>query len=81
MSNLKLQTLFNKKWTNLLENYKDLKNGQYPGVYILAFTTKNLEGKPIKVKDVFYVGMSNSLGGVKQRLRQFCKLLSKSEEK
>ncbi len=68
---LKVQTLFSKKWTNLLKNYKSLEDNQFPGVYILAYTNRNLEGKPIKIKDIFYVGMSNSRGGLKQRLKQF----------
>lgn len=68
---MKIKNLFDKKWTNLLKNYKNLKNSQYPGVYILAYTDKDLERKSIRIEDVFYVGMSNSRGGVKQRLKQF----------
>ncbi len=68
---LKLQNLLNKKWTNLLKNYKNLENSKFPGVYLLAFTNTDLEGKPIELKDIFYVGMSNSRGGAKQRLKQF----------
>ncbi len=74
---LKLKILFNKRWTSLLKSYKNLENNQYPGVYILAYTDKNLEEKPIKIEDVFYVGMSNSLGGVKQRLKQFISGINK----
>ena len=41
-----------------------------PGVYVLAYD-KELEGLPIKLKDIFYVGMSTARGGVRSRLRQF----------
>ena len=68
---MKIKDLFVKKWTNLLKDYGNLENCQFPGVYILAYTEKNLEGKPLDIKDIFYVGMSNSRGGVKQRLKQF----------
>ena len=68
---LKIKKLFNNKWTNLLKNYKTLEKNIYPGVYILAYTNKYLEGKPINLRDIFYVGMSNSRDGVKQRLKQF----------
>ncbi len=67
---MKIETLFKQKWKNL-ESFKNLKNCEYPGIYILAYTNKNLEAKPVKVKDIFYVGMSNSRGGVKQRIKQF----------
>jgi hypothetical protein len=43
----------------------------FPGVYLLAFTAADLEGARVDVCDVFYVGMSNSAGGVRQRLKQF----------
>ena len=74
---MEIENLLENKWTNLLKNYKNLKNGQYPGVYILAYTDKNLEEKSIEIKDIFYVGMSNSLGGVRQRLSQFIRGLHK----
>lgn len=35
----KIQEIFNKKWEPLLENYKNIEDGNYPG---LAFTDKNL---------------------------------------
>ncbi len=76
---LKIKKLFDKKWTNLLKNYKSLKDNQYPGVYILAYADKNLEGKSIKIEDVFYVGMSNSRGGIKQRLKQFIDSIHKKD--
>jgi len=40
-------------------------------VYLLSYTDRDLEGSGVHVRDVFYVGMSNSNGGVSQRLKQF----------
>lgn len=73
--------LFAKEWellyrgdeTEFRKILKDprLKN---PGVYLLACPEKSrrdLEGQKINVKDVDYVGMSNSKAGLAGRLRQF----------
>lgn len=73
-----IKKLLDKKWTNLLENYKNLKNNDYPGVYILAYTNKNLGGKSININDIFYVGMSNSRRGIKSRLKQFIDGINKN---
>mgnify|MGYP001613016961 FL=1 len=73
-----VQYLFNKKWTNLLRNYRTLEDSNYPGVYILAFAEGDLEGQSITIEDIFYVGMSNSRGGVKQRLKQFIDAINKN---
>ena len=53
---------------NILKRQNDLK---FLGVYALAYTTKKLEGKKVKIGDIFYIGMSNSLAGVRGRLKQF----------
>jgi hypothetical protein len=37
----------------------------------LAYSDKNLKGRPTKEADVLYVGMSNAQGGVRSRLIQF----------
>lgn len=42
-----------------------------PGVYLFAYTSKPMAGRPVKPGNVFYVGMSNSAGGLRQRFRQF----------
>lgn len=65
------RSLFSQKWINLQNDLSHLEGGEYPGVYLLAYSDKDLEGKNVELKDVFYVGMSNSRGGVRQRLRQF----------
>lgn len=74
---MKVEELLKKKWIKL-DNYKELPDSQDPGVYILAYTNKKLENADIKIEDIFYVGMSNSLGGVKQRLGQFINGIEKN---
>ncbi len=74
---MEIKKLLEKTWIKL-EDYKSLNDSQYPGVYILAYSDKNLEKKQIKIEDIFYVGMSNSLGGVKQRLFQFISGIERS---
>ena len=51
-----------------LDKSKDINN---PGVYSIAITNKDLVGKKFDFKDVVYIGMTNSRGGLKQRLNQF----------
>jgi len=71
----RVKNLFASNWRSLHEDYSRLENGRYPGVYLLAYTTEELEGKKVEEKDVFYVGMSHA--GVKPRLRQFIDGLEK----
>lgn len=71
-----IDNLLSRKWVNLHHQremrFADFEDsGQYPGVYILAYSDKNLNRQPVDMHDVFYVGMSNSRSGVKQRLKQF----------
>jgi hypothetical protein len=65
-----LKTLFTQKWI-ALEDYQKLTNGKYPGVYLLAYTNKNMMGKRVAPDHVYYVGMSRSRGGIYQRLYQY----------
>ncbi len=45
---------------------------EYPGVYVLAYSKQNFSGKPFTWrKEVIYVGMTNSITGIKGRLKQF----------
>jgi hypothetical protein len=64
--------LFKQKWSLLHENdaLKD-ERLKYPGVYLLAYTGRKIVGKKVDCDDVFYVGMSNSAQGVRDRLKQF----------
>ena len=49
-----------------------LHNLDYPGVYALAISRMNLDGKAFSWQpEIVYVGMTNSKGGLKSRLRQF----------
>lgn len=43
---------------------------RFPGVYALAYSGQHLAGKRIMPKDVFYVGMSNSVGGYRLSAEQ-----------
>lgn len=49
-------------------NFPDIK---YPGVYMIAITDKNLSGTKPNFKDVKYIGMTNSQGGLCSRWNQF----------
>lgn len=61
--------LFRSRWRDLYEDCSRLPNGEYPGVYLLAYSNKRLLGESVREKDVFYVGMSHA--GVSARLKQF----------
>jgi len=44
----------------------------FPGIYVLAISEVSLSGKPFSwIKEIEYVGMTNSKGGLKGRLQQF----------
>jgi hypothetical protein len=66
-----IRRLFSQRWTNLHANHTRLEDGEYPGVYVLAYSDDDLEGKQVKEEQVFYVGMSHT--GIKRRLGQFIK--------
>lgn len=69
--NQNIDKLLSQKWLHLNSEFKEIINGHHPGVYLLAFSSKKLLAEKIKLGDIFYVGMSNSKGGVKSRLKQF----------
>ena len=59
------------KWTNW-QNRNQLDNLKYPGIYVLAFSDIDISGRLFKWKEnIIYIGMTNSKGGLKSRLRQF----------
>ena len=63
--------LLSRKWALLTrENVKAIGNN-YPGVYILAYTEKDIRGQIPDLNDIFYIGMSNAQEGVRDRLKQF----------
>ena len=56
------------KWSDR-ESYAGIK---YPGIYIAAISSQPLTGKPFSYSDkIVYVGMTNSVKGLKGRLIQF----------
>jgi len=57
-----------KKWADR----KQIKNIQYPGVYCIAKLIKNIDGKEFSwIREIVYVGMTNSIVGLQSRLDQF----------
>lgn len=59
------------KWVPWTARY-ELPNMDCPGVYAIAYSTRNLSGRPFRWSSaVIYVGMTNSAGGLRARLRQF----------
>src|SRR3712207_529496 len=64
--------LFNRTWADLHRpDWDKDEQLRFPGVYVLAYTSKRLAGRRVHVDNVYYVGMSNSAGGVRARLNQF----------
>lgn len=56
------------KW----KNRNDAENIKFPGIYIIAVSTKNLAGETFNwLSEIKYVGMTNSMAGLKGRLKQF----------
>jgi len=57
-----------KKWAERDE----LIRLEYPGVYAVTKSDKDLSGTPFEwTKDIIYIGMTNSKGGLRSRLNQF----------
>lgn len=57
------------KWDNRISQ---LDNLQYPGIYVLRISKKNLEGHPFDwASDIKYFGMTISIHGLNGRLNQF----------
>ncbi|MGH9793645.1 MAG: hypothetical protein ACRD5G_02635 [Candidatus Acidiferrales bacterium] len=63
-----LERLFSTRWQKLAERPR-LNQGEYPGVYLLAYTSENLLGQKVVPEHVFYVGMSTT--ALNTRLAQF----------
>ena len=50
---------------------------EYPGVYVLAYSTRDIAGKPFFWRrEIIYVGMTNAASGLKGRLKQFDNTIS-----
>jgi len=59
------------KWKSW-ENRNTLTGINFPGIYCIAVSDKNLSDKNFKwISEINYVGMTNALNGLKGRLKQF----------
>lgn len=74
-----ISELFRQRWVVLLDG-KTLARPDliYPGVYLLAFTSDKIAGSTVKPEQILYVGMSNSAGGVRARIKQFIRGIEKN---
>ncbi len=63
-------TLFTQTWLAFSDGIQQITDSEFPGVYLLALSKESLVGKPIREKDVAYVGMSN-YASLRKRLRNF----------
>ncbi len=67
----RINELLSRKWALLTrKNVKAIGNS-YPGVYILAYTEKDIKDQVPALHDVYYIGMSNAKAGLQSRLNQF----------
>jgi hypothetical protein len=67
-----LKKLFTQRW-KLLPSKSELwqiSGGLFPGVYMLAYSDRRLDGAKVREEVVFYVGMTCE-GGRSKRLQQF----------
>ena len=53
------------------ENRKQYPLKNCPGIYLIAISNKNIEGKTPCFSNVRYIGMTNSKGGLRSRWSQF----------
>lgn len=68
LSTLK-KKLMAQRWARFTRNFLKGQDGQYPGVYLFAWSNQKLQGKQIKFDDIFYVG--SSCTALRMRLNQF----------
>ena len=52
-------------------NRRDIEGSEYPGVYMIAISDKELSGQRPQYLDVSYIGMTNSHKGLEGRWYQF----------
>jgi len=59
-------------WVCWDDRFNPAIDSRMPGVYVLAITPTDLGGQPFSwIPEIVYVGMTNSRGGLGQRLYQF----------
>jgi hypothetical protein len=62
-------------WSSWRER-NEISNLQYPGIYAILYSDELLSGNRFSwSKKIIYIGMTNSRGGLRSRLRQFDKTL------
>ena len=50
----------------------ELRNTNYPGVYVIAVSIRNVTGTRFKwTKEISHFGFTNAVGGLRGRLNQF----------
>jgi hypothetical protein len=72
MRSIELPELKFNNWKSWDER-EVIENCEYPGVYLIAISDEELRGKKVRWKHVSYIGMSNSVSGLKGRWNQFQK--------
>lgn len=70
MRNIEIPELKFNNW-KVWDDRESIKNCDFPGVYLIAISDENLRGKRIRWKHVSYIGMTNSVSGLKGRWNQF----------
>jgi hypothetical protein len=76
-----IRDLLSQNWTKLFpEESADafLGTADHPGVYAIAYSNENLDGRRVREEDVFYIGMS-SHASVRERLDRFRRVLEKGK--
>lgn len=66
--------MYEKKFTKWIrwDERDSLVGIQYPGVYACAISKNNISGDEFSwISNIIYIGMTNSLAGLKGRLKQF----------
>ncbi|MCI0449992.1 MAG: hypothetical protein L0Y79_09465 [Chlorobi bacterium] len=59
------------KWHKWLDR-SQINNLNYPGVYVLSYSEEDISNVKFSfIEDIIYVGVTNSLKGLKSRLKQF----------
>lgn len=60
------------------DDRQSIANSGFPGIYVIAVTTKDLHHLPVHWTDVSYIGMTQSSNGLVNRWRQFNKAIRES---
>lgn len=70
MRNVNIPRLYFGRWV-AWQDRNSIDGAEYPGVYLLATSQRNLEGKKADVGQAAYIGMTNNKKGLKVRWSQF----------